>query len=73
MIPVWGFYPLSMVKLGKDAIIQLFAMNLETEQVYQGELVEEDAGKEESMPFNEPELQPQALEERLLSAYFNRK
>ncbi|GAC21699.1 hypothetical protein [Paraglaciecola arctica] len=71
VIPICGFYQLSLVELSKDPIIQLFAMNVETEQVYRGELIDEDAGTEEPMPFDEPELRPQDLEGQLLSAYFN--
>jgi hypothetical protein len=71
VIPICGFYQLSMLELSKNSVIQLFAMNVETEQVYRGELIEEDASTEEPMPFDEPELQPQDLEGQLLSAYFN--
>ncbi|MEP1445380.1 MAG: hypothetical protein ABJK37_04585 [Paraglaciecola sp.] len=71
IIPICGFYQLDLAELSKDSVIQLFAMNVETEQVYRGELLEEDAGTEEPMPFDEPELQPQDLEGQLLSAYFN--
>ena len=71
VIPICGFYRLSMVELNKDSVIQLFAMNIKTEQVYRGELLEEDAGTEEPMPFDEPELLPEDLEGQLLSAYFN--
>jgi hypothetical protein len=71
VIPICGYYQLSMLELSKDSIIQLFAMNVETQQVYRGELIEEDAGTEEPMPFDEPELLPQDLEGQLLSAYFN--
>jgi hypothetical protein len=71
VIPICGFYQLSLLELSKDSVIQLFVMNVETEQVYRGELIDEDAGTEEPMPFDEPELQPQDLEGQLLSAYFN--
>lgn len=71
VIPICGYYQLSMLELSKDSIIQLFAMNVETQQVYRGELIEEDAATEEPMPFDEPELLPQDLEGQLLSAYFN--
>tara|TARA_R110000868_G_scaffold279535_3_gene539589 strand:- start:142 stop:762 length:621 start_codon:yes stop_codon:yes gene_type:complete len=71
VIPICGYYQLSLVELSKNSVIQLFAMNVETEQVYRGELIEEDAGTEEPMPFDEPELLPQDLEGQLLSAYFN--
>lgn len=71
VIPICGFYQLSLVELSKDSVIQLFAMNVETQQVYRGELIEEDPGSEEPFPFDEPELQPQDLEGQLLSAYFN--
>ena len=71
VIPICGFYQLSLVELSKDAVIQLFAMNIETQQVYRGELIEEDAGTEEPMPFDEPELQSQDLEGQLLSVFFN--
>lgn len=71
VIPICGFYQLDLAELSKDSVIQLFAMNVETEQVYRGKLIEEDAGTEEPMPFDEPELQPQDLEGQLLSAYFN--
>jgi hypothetical protein len=71
VIPICGFYRLSLVTLSKDSIIQLFAMNVETEQVYQGQLIEEDAGTEEPMPLDEPELLPEELEGQLLSTYFN--
>ena len=70
VIPICGFYRLSMVSLYNDSVIQLFVMNVETEQVYQGELIEEEAGIEEPMPFDEPELLPEELEGQLLSAYF---
>lgn len=71
VIPICGFYQLDLAELSKDSVIQLFAMNVETQQVYRGNLIEEDAGTEEPMPFDEPELQPQDLEGQLLSAYFN--
>jgi len=71
IIPICGYYQLGMLELSKDSVIQLFAMNVETEQVYRGELIDEDAGTEEPMPFDEPELQPQDLDGQLLSAYFN--
>jgi hypothetical protein len=71
VIPICGFYQLGLVELSKDPVIQLFVMNVETEQVYRGELIDEDAGTEEPMPFDEPELLPQDLEGQLLSAYFN--
>ena len=71
VIPVCGFYRLSMPLLLKDSVISLFAMNVETEQVYQGQLVEEDDGTEEPMPFDEPELLPEELEGQQLAAYFN--
>lgn len=71
VIPICGYYQLGMVELSKDPVIHLFAMNVETRQIYQGELIEEDAGTEEPMPFEEPELLPQDLQGQLLSAYFN--
>lgn len=71
VIPICGFYRLSLLELSKDSVIQLFVMNVETEQVYRGELLEQDAGTEEPMPFDEPELLPQDLEGQQLSAYFN--
>ncbi|WP_339719570.1 hypothetical protein [uncultured Paraglaciecola sp.] len=71
VIPICGYYQLGMNELSKDSVIQLFAMDLETQQVYRGELIDEDAGTEEPMPFDEPELLPQDLEGQLLSAYFN--
>lgn len=71
IIPICGYYQLGMLELSKDSVIQLFAMNVETQQVYRGELIDEDAGTEEPMPFDEPVLQPQDLEGQLLSAYFN--
>ena len=71
IIPICGYYQLGMLELSKDSVIQLFAMNVETQQVYRGELIDEDAGTEEPMPFDEPVLQPEDLEGQLLSAYFN--
>ena len=41
VIPICGYYQLSLVELSKNSVIQLFAMNVETEQVYRGELIEE--------------------------------
>jgi hypothetical protein len=70
-IPICGFYQLDMAELLKDAVVNLFVMNLETEVVYRGALLEQDAGTEEPMPFDEPELQPEDLEGQLLAAYFN--
>lgn len=71
VIPICGFYQLSMLELSKDSVIQLFVMNVESEQLFKGTLIDEDAGTEEPMPFDEPVLQPQDLEGQLLSAYFN--
>jgi len=71
LLPICGYYQLNMGELLKDATIQLFAMNIETEKVYRGVLLEEDPGTEEPMPFDEPELQPEDVEGQQLSAYFN--
>ena len=71
VIPICGYYQLDMFELSKDSVIQLFAMNIETQQIYRGELVDQDAGTEEPMPLDEPELQPEDLEGQLLSTYFN--
>lgn len=71
VIPICGFYQLGMLELSRDSVIQLFAMNVETEQIYRGELLDEDAGTEEPMPLDEPELLPEDLEGQILSAYFN--
>jgi hypothetical protein len=71
VIPICGYYQLSLLELRKDSVIQLFAMNIETQDVYRGELIEEDAGSDEPFPFDVPEPEPEEIEGQLLSAYFN--
>jgi hypothetical protein len=46
-------------------------MNIETQDVYRGELIEEDAGSDEPFSFDVPEPEPEEIEGQLLSAYFN--
>lgn len=71
VIPICGYYQLSLLELRKDSVIQLFAMNIETQDVYRGELIEEDPGSDEPFPFDVPEPEPEEIEGQLLSAYFN--
>lgn len=71
VIPICGFYRLDMAEMLKDSVIQLFAMNIDTEEVYRGELIEHDEGSEEPFPMEVPELLPEELQGQLLSAYFN--
>jgi hypothetical protein len=71
VIPICGFYQLSLIELSKDPIIRLFAINVETEQVYQGQLIEEDPNSDEPLPFFVTEPKPEEIEGQLLSAYFN--
>lgn len=71
VIPLCGYYQLDMAKLLEDAVIRLFAMNIETEEVYRGTLVDEEPGSEAPLPFDEPDLSPEDLEGQLLGAYFN--
>lgn len=71
VIPICGFYQIGLLELRQDSVIQLFALNTETEQVYRGELIEEDFGTDEPFPFDVPELEPEEIAGQVLSAYFN--
>ena len=70
-LPLCGYYQLDMTQLLKDATIQLFVLDVQTEQVYKGVMLEQDPGTEEPLPFDEPELSADDLEGQLLAAYFN--
>lgn len=71
VIPICGFYQIGLLELRQDSVIQLFALNTETQQVYRGELVEEDFGTDEPFPFEVPEPEPEEIEGQVLAAYFN--
>jgi hypothetical protein len=70
-IPVCGYYQLDMADLLESSAIHLFAKDIETEVIYRGVLVDEDAGTDAPLPFDEPELEAEDLRGQLLSVYFN--
>lgn len=72
VIPICGFYQISLVELRQDPLMQLFAMNTATQQIYRGELIEEDFGTEAPFPFELPELTPEETQGQVLAGYFNR-
>jgi hypothetical protein len=71
VIPICGFYQLSLLELRNASVIQLFAMNIETKEVYRGELIEADPIYDEPFPFDVPESKSEEIKGQLLSAYFN--
>lgn len=69
--PLCGYYQLDMAELIKDATINLYVLNVETEHVNKGAMIEQDAGTEAPLPFDLPPLSAEDVEGQLSAAFFN--
>lgn len=69
--PLCGYYQLNMAELIKDATINLYVLNVETEHVNKGAIIEQDAGTEAPLPFDVPPLSAEDVEDQLSAAFFN--
>jgi len=70
-MPICGFYQLDMADMMKNATIRLFAKNIETEEIYNGAMLEQDPGSEAPLPFDEPPMNPEDFRGQFIGAYFN--
>lgn len=68
-VPICGYYEMELSKLMQDSVLTIFAKNIESQEVYEGAMIDDDPGT--LIEDDEPPFEAEDLAGQFIGAYFN--